>query len=307
MIRHTGFYWGRSGVNGRYFLVCFLLMIFALLLLVSCSGPQVQKSQAKGVYHIVKKGETARSIARAYSISLQDLAEINNVSDVSSFKEGSVIFIPDADQVIDDAMAHAEKTGADEKRDAGLKTGKLPAQTKASKPADRSQAMRKTPLPKQASSKQSGVGSATEKNGTKIEEKPLVDEKKDEVKLEKGRFFWPVRGTVKTRFGIQPNKTYHNWIKIACPAGTQVKTAANGTVIFSASLKDFGETIIIRHSNDFATVYTHLKKRYVKADQNVKKDDTIALVGEIDDTGDAYINFEIRLKGKVRNPLFYLP
>ena len=69
-------------------MVCFLLMIFVLFLLISCAGPQVQKSPAKGVYHIVKKGETAYSIARAYSISLQDLAEINNISDVSLIKEG---------------------------------------------------------------------------------------------------------------------------------------------------------------------------------------------------------------------------
>jgi lipoprotein NlpD len=105
----------------------------------------------------------------------------------------------------------------------------------------------------------------------KIEDQEPINEKKDKVMLEKGRFVWPVEGTVKTRFGIQPNKTYHNWIKIACPAGTRVMAAARGTVIFSANLKDFGETIIIRHDHDFATVYTHLKKRYVRADQAIKK------------------------------------
>ena len=116
-----------------------------------------------------------------------------------------------------------------------------------------------------------------------------------------------MRGSVKTRFGIQPNKTYHNWIKIVSAAGTKVKAAASGTVIFSSQLKNYGETIIIRHKDNFATVYTHLKKRYVKTDQNVKKGETIAMVGETDDAGDAYINFEIRLQGKARNPLFFLP
>jgi lipoprotein NlpD len=42
-------------------------------------------------------------------------------------------------------------------------------------------------------------------------------------------------------------------------------------------------------------------------DQNIKKGETIALVGDIDENGDAYINFEIRLQGKARNPLFFLP
>jgi murein DD-endopeptidase MepM/ murein hydrolase activator NlpD len=314
MIRLAGSRWGRSSIRGRYLLVCFFWMIVTLLLMTSCSGPQVQKkSQAKGVYHIVKKGETTYSIARAYSISLQDLAEVNNITEVSSIKEGSVIFIPDADQAIDDVMVHAKTARADTKRDSGSTDGNLPEHAKQSKPVDVSHVQEKTSLPKPLPSETDGTAatpsqSSSEKNGPGTEAKPTAAEKKDEVKQEKGRFVWPVKGTVKTRFGIQPNKTYHNWIKIACPAGTQVKAAASGTVVFSSSLPPFGETIIIRHPNDFATVYTHLKKRSVKADQNIKRGEVIALAGEKDDAGDVYINFEIRLKGsKPRNPLFYLP
>jgi lipoprotein NlpD len=143
--------------------------------------------------------------------------------------------------------------------------------------------------------------------GEKIDSKPKTKLPMEEIQIEKNRFIWPVRGSVNTNFGIQPNKTYHNWIKIVSPAKTKVKAAASGTVIFSSQLKNYGETIIIRHKDNFATVYTHLKKRYVKTDQNIKKGETIAIVGETDDAGNAYINFEIRLQGKARNPLFFLP
>ncbi|KAF0156212.1 MAG: lipoprotein NlpD [Syntrophaceae bacterium] len=308
MIRHVGFR------RGRYIFTCFLLILFPLLLMISCSGPQVQKkSQAKGVYHIVKKGETAYKIARAYSISLQDLAEVNNIMDVSSIQEGSVIFIPEADQAIDDVMAHAKASRSDAKRETGSTDKKLPELAKSSKPVDLPPAAEKTPLPQPLSPEVVAATAgmteaAAEKNKPGIEEKPPIAEKKDEIRLGKSMFIWPVKGTVKTPFGIQPNKTYHNWIKIVCPVGTQVKAAASGTVIFSSSLPPFGETIIIRHPTDFATVYTHLKKRSVKADQKIKRGEVIALAGEKDDIGDTYINFEIRLKGnKPRNPLFYLP
>jgi lipoprotein NlpD len=147
---------------------------------------------------------------------------------------------------------------------------------------------------------------AGEKAQPKIKKKSPAEEK-DEVRFEKRRFIWPVRGSVKTRFGIQPNKTYYNWIKIASVAGMKVKAAASGIVIFSAKLKDYGETIIIRHEDNYATVYTHLKKRYVKTDQNIKKGEEIALLGEVDEAGSVYMNFEVRLKGKARNPLFFLP
>lgn len=291
-----------------------LLVFFAVFLLTSCVGPQVQKTPAKGVYHVVKKGETAYGIARAYSISLQDLAESNNISDVSSIKEGSVIFIPDAEQVIDDIMVQTRKAEPDTPRDAAVKSAKIPDRKKPFPPDDTTKLREKPRRDKPVAAEPSIAGDAVPpfsgpagKSTAKIEDKPLAAENKEEIKKEKGRFIWPVRGSVKTRFGIQPNKTYHNWIKITCPPRAQVRAAAGGTVIFSASLKDFGETIIIRHPNDFATVYTHLKKRYVKADQNVKKDEVIALVGQKDETGDVYINFEIRQRGKARNPLFYLP
>jgi len=123
----------------------------------------------------------------------------------------------------------------------------------------------------------------------------------------KNKFIWPVRGKVKAHFGQQPNKTFHNWIKIASKAGVKVKAAESGTVIFSSQLKNYGETIIIRHTNNFATVYTHLKKRNVKIDKNVKKGEAIAVLGEKDDDGEVYMNFEIRRQGKARDPLLFLP
>lgn len=299
-------------IRGRYFGACFLLCIAALLLPVGCANSQVQKSQARGVYHIVKKGETLYSIARAYSTSMQDLAEINNIADVASIREGAVIFIPNADQVIEDVMVSAGKAAADAGREKKARDIKPSGGDKPSPPAEALPSQEKTPQAPAGPAKPSrpDTGSVlpapkSDKTTASGGEKAPVSEEK--VVMEKGRFAWPVRGTVKTRFGIQPNKTYHNWIKIVCSEGTRVKAAASGTVIFSANLKDFGETVIIRHTNDFATVYTHLRKRSVKADQDVGIGQTIGLAGRTDETGETYFNFEIRLKGKARNPLFYLP
>ncbi|MBP7764582.1 MAG: M23 family metallopeptidase [Syntrophaceae bacterium] len=298
----------QSGLS-RYRGALSLSLVLILLLLVSCAGPQTVKTPAKGVYHIVKKGETAYSIARAYGISLQDLAEVNNLSDVSNIAEGSVIFIPAADQVIDDVMVFAGKS-AQAPRDAVGKEWKPPADkppvTVGPQPA------LKAPQPGSAETAEVGPAAPMpsappEKPRARMAEKPPAGAVKEEIKREKGRFDWPVKGTVKTRFGIQPNKTYHNWIQIVCPPGARVRSAAAGTVIFSAALKGFGETIILRHTGDYATVYTHLKKRTVKADRPVNKGEAIAVAGETDEAGETFINFEIRLKGKARNPLFYLP
>ena len=276
----------------------FLMTLFALSLLIACAGPQVQKAPVKGVYHIVKKGETAYSISRAYSIRLQELAKINNIKDVSNIKVGSVIFIPDAVQVIDDVIAAAKTADTDNRRSTAWREEKASGREKTTAPV----------LTAPSDARPEGAPHRTPQviDGADEDKRSAV-ETNDQAHPDNSKLAWPVRGKVKTGFGVQPNKTYHNWIKIACPAGAPVKAAARGTVIFSASLKDFGETIIIRHSNGFATVYTHLKKRYVKADQTVKKSETIAQAGEMDEKGGVYINFEIRRNGKAQNPLPYLP
>lgn len=311
-------------------LVCFFGILLFMQLSISCCVSQEQKTQAKGIYHRVKKGETFWSIARAYNIKLQDLAEINNIEDPALVKEDAIIFIPDARQAIDDVMAHPKNVD--------VRNG-LPAMAdspdSAKKPVEDSisKEEKNVPVVPPAPDKKNAVLPAAEKKppakvlpaevpalkktlppikgkDVKAKPKPKVKPPEDEkqiIQKGKGRFIWPVQGSVKTRFGIQPNKTYHNWIKIASAPGTKVKAASSGTVIFSSALKDYGETIIIRHEKEFATVYTRLKKRYVRIDQHVKKGEFIALVGQKDETGNAYINFEIRLRGKARNPLLFLP
>ena len=312
-------------------LVCFFCFLFFMQLTISCCMSQEQKMQVKGVYHRLKKGETVWSLARAYNVKLQDLAEINNIEDPALVKEDTIIFIPDAKQVIDDVMIHPKNIDAQD----GLPTA-ADSPDKAKKPIENiiSKEENKVPVVPPASDRKAVAPPLTKEKKppakilpaevpeskklntplkgkdtevkSKLKVKPLLDEK-EIIQGGKGRFIWPVQGSVKTRFGIQPNKTYHNWIKIESAAGTKVKAASSGTVIFSSALKNYGETIIIRHGKEFATVYTHFKKRYVKIDQNVKKGEAIALVGQKDEAGNSYINFEIRLCGKARNPLFFLP
>jgi len=282
-------------------LTAVFFILLTLLLILSCFRPQLQKTQAKGIYHLVEKNETVWMIASAYHVKLQDLVEVNGITDLNSIKEGSIIFIPNANNVKNLAK---KDTGKEEKTaiEAPSVANKKEALPMVTSP--------KTQQPQAALREEpqlSEVIPARKQSGEKIEPKPKTKSPVEGMQIDKKMFIWPVRGNVKTSFGIQPNKTYHNWIKIVSPAGTKVRAAASGTVIFSSQLKNYGETVIIRHKDNFATVYTHLKKRYIKADQNVKKGETIAVMGETDDAGDTYMNFEIRLQGKARNPILFLP
>jgi murein DD-endopeptidase MepM/ murein hydrolase activator NlpD len=100
---------------------------------------------------------------------------------------------------------------------------------------------------------------------------------------------------------------YRNGIRISAGEGTAVQAAADGQVIFSAHLKDYGETIIIQHEGQYATVYTHLGIRTVRVESRIRKGDRIAFLGKADPQEEPYLHFEIRHKNKARNPLFFLP
>ena len=328
------FDWGEWMEGIKKILTSIFSILFVLSFILSCSAPSsyVQKEPAKGIYHRVKKGETFWSIARAYHVKIQYLAEVNNINNPDLIEEGSIVFVPDANQAIDDVITSVKKMDAQDKAAtmadsaAGVKSplennnGKnvkgdagyaKDSDKKALSPAVAPEKEKIAKLTPREDAPATDSTPARKRAGEKIEHKSKSKsavEEKENIQFEKKRFIWPVEEhTVKTRFGIQPNKTYHNWIKIVSVAGTPVKAADDGIVIFSAQLKDYGKTIIMRHKNSYATVYAHLKKISVKTDKKIKKGDVIALIGETDEAGDTYMNFEVRLNGKARNPLFFLP
>ena len=71
------------------------------LFIIACASQQSNTYKTKGVYHSVKKGETISDIARAYNTNPGKLAEINHIKSPGRLEENSVVFIPDAVQVVD--------------------------------------------------------------------------------------------------------------------------------------------------------------------------------------------------------------
>ena len=50
-------------------------------------------------------------------------------------------------------------------------------------------------------------------------------------------------------------------------------------VVYEGSLKGYGNVLIIRHENNFKTVYAYNDKNIVAVGQRVKRGDPIAMVG----------------------------
>jgi len=289
----------RMGVVGFFKI---LIPVCLCLFLTACAGPSVKPEAAsKGVYHLVKKGETLWSISRAYHSNLQELAELNNITDAGSIEAGTVIFIPGAERVIENIAANIPTESNAKSPPASPAPVAIPPAKKLKKSETTSSKQAKH-LSSEAAGKEAPI--RKQDNGKKTLTEKTSEQ--DRIEIDKNRFGWPVKGTILSRYGVQPNGLKSNGIKIAAPEDTPVLAAAAGEVTFSDSLKYYGDTIIIRHDENFSTVYSSLKGRIVKNGEHVKRGEKIASLAK-SENGQACLNFEIRQINKPRNPLFFLP
>ena len=83
--------------------------------------------------------------------------------------------------------------------------------------------------------------------------------------------------------------------------------AADGKVVYvGASLRGYGNLVILKHNNTYLTAYAHNQLLLVKEDQTVRRGQKIAEMGN-SDADRVKLHFEVRRQGKPVDPLKYLP
>lgn len=120
-------------------------------------------------------------------------------------------------------------------------------------------------------------------------------------------FAWPVDGgTITSGFG-ERGHSFHDGIDISAPVGTPVRAAQDGDVIYSDVLRGYGNVIIVRHGQGYATVYAHNHANRAHEGEHVRRGDVIGSVGDSGRTTGANLHFEVRKDNVARNPLYFLP
>ena len=99
---------------------------------------------------------------------------------------------------------------------------------------------------------------------------------------------------------------FHKGVDIAAPMGTDVYCAAKGKVIFAGQKSGYGNCVIIEHGNGLATLYGHLSKILVDANQQVKIGDVIAKVGSTGRSTGPHLHYEVRKNNTPINPKLFL-
>ena len=116
---------------------------------------------------------------------------------------------------------------------------------------------------------------------------------------------WPYKGKIIENFSSSEHG--NKGIDISGSRGDQIKSAAEGKIVYAGNaLRGYGNLIIIYHNDDFLSAYAHNDDILVKEGEHVKKGQVIARMGDTD-ARSVRLHFEIRYRGESVNPTKYLP
>ena len=296
-------------------------------------GPASGWTAAGGSPVVVAQGETLESLSRKYGEPAQALLSANGLSSASEVKSGMRIVVP-VYNAGGRAVASASKPKAESKpakiaasepeakpkKTKDKEKDKEKAQKDRVKAADKSKPQEKRTETASKSDTQAIAKAEPAKPSTvkkqAIDAAPTgaVDPKAAQAKAPQTaqqadasgtspEFRWPARGRIIEGFKAGGN----DGINIAVPAGTSVRAAESGVVVYSGDgLKGYGNLVLIKHPNGFVSAYANNGELEVKRGEAVKRGQIIAKSGDTGNVNAPQLHFELRKGSTPVDPTQYL-
>lgn len=98
----------------------------------------------------------------------------------------------------------------------------------------------------------------------------------------------------------------HTGIDFAGKLGADVKAVADGVVTWSADRYGYGVMVEINHGNGYATRYAHNSENLVAVGDEVRKGQSVALMGETGRATGPNLHFEVLKNGRRVNPVNFI-
>ena len=229
-----------------------------------------------GRYHRVHAGETGIAIARAYGVPWDQIIAANDLEPPYTLRTGQRILIPG-----NKPMTVAERAAAFNLDIEDIVTGGEPAAAPHEKPA------KPTASP------------------TRV--LPATTPVRPPAHM-RGDFIWPVRGKILQGYGPGKPGNRNDGITIGVPLNTPVEASASGVVVYVGDqVPSLGGVVILKHGDNYATVYGHVSRILVQRGQSVKQGQVIARSGDTGLANNPELHFEIRKGRDPVNPVSKLP
>lgn len=125
-------------------------------------------------------------------------------------------------------------------------------------------------------------------------------------------FIMPTNAQVGSRFGLRVHPIFgttrmHSGVDMGAPMGQPIWAAKEGEVIFAGWRGGYGNTVIVQHEGNVATLYAHMSETSASVGDPVDAGDVIGLIGSTGWSTGPHLHFETRVNGEPRDPELFLP
>ncbi len=273
----------------------------------SPGSARVVERDTRPEVHLVRKGDTLVSIALEYGLDYRDVATWNRIENINLIRVGQSLRLRapgDAGAGVPTAAAVARPVEV--RPQGGLARAVPLADPEGVRTEPR--ALRQ-PFSERALAEATAAGrrpgetvvARTEPTAATGPEPILPPRPEVAVDPVAMNWAWPASGTLIERFSDT-----NRGIDIGGKAGQPILASADGRVVYSGSgIRGYGRMLIVKHNDQYVSVYAHAAELLVKEGQAVSRGQRIADMGSTD-ADRVKLHFEIRHMGRPVDPLRYL-
>ena len=129
-----------------------------------------------------------------------------------------------------------------------------------------------------------------------------IEEKANETGKKYPGYVLNLNGELTSPFGLRKDPfndkvCFHAGIDLAMAAGSEVRAAYSGKVIFSGWRGGYGNMVVLQHDNNYTTSYAHNAKNLVSEGDVIEGGQAIALAGDTGRATGPHLHFELRESG----------
>jgi murein DD-endopeptidase MepM/ murein hydrolase activator NlpD len=119
---------------------------------------------------------------------------------------------------------------------------------------------------------------------------------------------WPAHGWLSSSVGrrtdpITGGADFHQGLDISADPGSPVYATADGTVTLAGREGAYGNLVVIDHGYGLETRYGHLSKYEVKTGERIARGHVLGRVGATGRATGPHLHYEVRVNGRLLNPL----
>ena len=121
----------------------------------------------------------------------------------------------------------------------------------------------------------------------------------------------PVNGPLSSKFGVRrffngEERNPHAGLDFAVPAGTPIKTPANGKVILVGDYFFNGRTVFVDHGQGFISMFCHMSKIDVNVGQQLRRGDVVGKVGSTGRATGPHMHWNVSLNDARVDPAIFI-